>query len=265
MTAARLHTGQYSGKVTELKTADGLLAGITAYSPERCNPDFHCHENPHLILLLNGGNVYNTRRRSSEKTAGDLLFYHSGEVHQTLPGTAFSRCINLEPEPDFLGRNGLTEEDLQRAAASGPDGKFLVLKMYKELSVDDAFSQTSLQVLFLGMLGNLRKAPVSPPVWLTRLLELLNDEWDTVPTLDGLSKAVGVHPVTVSKYFTKYVGCTLGEYMRKTKVDRSLALIRSGRYSLTEVAVACGFADQSHFIRNFKAYTGCLPKEFQQW
>lgn len=265
MATARLHKGQYSGKVTGLKTADGLLAGVTVYSPERCNPDFHCHENPHLILLLNGGNVYNTRRRSSEKTAGDLLFYHSGEVHQTLPGTAFSRCINLETEHAFLERYHLSEEDLQRAAASGPTGKFLVLKMYKELSADDAFSQTSLHILFLGLLGNLQKAPVSPPDWLARLLELLRDEWDTVPVLDDLSKAVGVHPVTVSKYFTKYVGCTLGEYMRKTKVDKSLTLIRSGRYSLTEVATACGFADQSHFIRNFKAYTGCLPKEFQHW
>eukprot|EP01041_Mallomonas_annulata_P036644 gene36644-59787_t len=88
--------GQYSGRVAGLKTADGLLAGITSYTAEDCNPRFHSHENPHLILLLNGGNVYNSRRQSSEKMAGDVLFYHSDEVHQTLPGTVFSKCINLE-------------------------------------------------------------------------------------------------------------------------------------------------------------------------
>lgn len=263
MATARLHKGQYSGELSRLKTADGLLAGITAYSPEHCDPGFHCHENPHLILLLNGGNVYNTRRQSSEKTAGDMLFYHSGEVHQTLPGTAFSRCINLEVEHDFLKRHHMTEEMLQRVAGCGPDGKFMLLKIYRELQADDALGPVSLQALFLGMSGKLRKEPGRYPPWLTQLLALLNDEWDGVPTLEALSAKLGVHPVTISKYFTRFMGCTLGEYLRKAKIEKSLPLIRSGHYSLTEVAVACGFADQSHFIRNFKAHTGWLPKAFE--
>lgn len=246
-----------------MKTADGLLAGITSYSQDRCNPDFHCHENPHLILLLNGGNVYNSHRHSHEKTAGDMLFYHSGEIHQTLPGTALSKCINLEVERGFMDRHHLSEETLQRAAGAGPETKFLVLKMYKELLADDPLTKPSLQLLFLGMVGRAQTEVSQKPAWLAQVLALLHDEWDTVPELDGLAKTVGVHPVTISKYFTKYVGCTLGDYLRKIKVDKSIALIRGGQHSLTEVAVACGFADQSHFIRNFKTYTGLRPKEFQ--
>lgn len=263
MRSTKLHKGEYSGHVTGLKTADGLLAGITSYAQNRCNPDFHSHENPHLILLLNGGNVYNSRRRSLEKTAGDMLFYHSGEVHQTLPGTASSKCINLEMDHAFLARHHIAEETLAKVAASGPDNKLLVLKMYKELLADDPFTDTSLQLLFLGMVGNAQKEVSANPPWLVNLLALLRDEWSMVPSLESLSVAVGAHPVTISKYFTRYMGCTLGEYLRKTKVEKSIALIRGGHHSLTEVATECGFADQSHFIRNFKAYTGMLPKEFQ--
>lgn len=256
-----LHKGEYSGHITGIKTADGLTAGITAYAPERCNLDFHCHENPHLILLLNGGNVYNSRRRSLEKTAGDMLFYHSGEVHQTLPGTAFSKCINLEVDLAFLERYHISEQTLAQVAASG--NRLPVLKMYKELQAADALTGPSLQMLFLALVGNTQKEAKANPPWLAKLLALLNDEWHAVPSLESLSAAVGAHPVTISKYFTKYVGCTLGEYLRKTKVEKSLPLIRNGLRSLTQVAADCGFADQSHFIRNFKAYTGMLPKEFQ--
>jgi AraC family transcriptional regulator len=261
--ASWLHKGQYSGKITEQKTADGLLAGITSYSTDGCNPDFHCHENPHLILLLNGGNVYNTRRKSAEKMAGDMLFYHSGEIHQTLPGTAFSKCINLEVEQTFLANYHVSEQMLQQAAGAGANAKFLVLKMYKELLVNDALTHTSLQLLFLGLVGNTQKEMPPKPIWLAQVEALLHDEWDTVPSLETLSKAAGVHPVTISKYFTKYMGCTLGEYLRKIKVEKSMDFIRGGQDSLTEVATKCGFADQSHFIRNFKTYTGLLPKEFQ--
>ena len=261
--ASRLHKGQYSGKITNQKTTDGLLVGITSYSADACNPDFHCHENPHMILLLNGGNVYNSRRKSTEKIAGDMLFYHSGEIHQTLPGTAFSKCINLEVEQAFMADYHISEQMLQQAVTAGSDAKFLVLKMYKELLAKDALTNPSIQLLFLGLVGNAQKGTNAKPAWLAQVEALLHDEWDTVPSLDALSKAAGVHPVTISKYFTKYMGCTLGEYLRKMKVEKSMDFIRNGQNSLTEVAARCGFADQSHFIRNFKAYTGLLPKEFQ--
>jgi len=260
--ASRLHKGQYSGKITDQQSADGLLVGITSYSVDGCNPDFHCHENPHLILLLNGGNVYNSPRKSTEKTAGDMLFYHSGEIHQTLPGTAFSKCINLEVEQDFLSDFHISEQMLQRAVV-GTNAKFLVLKMYKELLANDQLTHASIQLLFLGLVEKEPKGTTVKPAWLARLEALLQDEWDTVPNLDTLSKAVDVHPVTISKYFTKHMGCTLGEYLRKIKVEKSMGFIRGGQDSLTEVATRCGFADQSHFIRNFKAYTGLLPKEFK--
>jgi len=261
--ASRLHKGQYSGKITEQKTADGLLVGITSYSADGCNPDFHCHENPHLILLLNGGNVYNSRRKSTEKIAGDMLFYHSGEIHQTLPGTILSKCINLEVEQTFLSENHVSEQALQQAANAGFNSKVLVLKMYKELLANDALTNPSIQLLFLDLLANAQKEITTKPTWLIHVQALLHDEWDTVPSLDTLSQVAGVHPVTISKYFTKYMGCTLGEYLRKIKVEKSMDLIRGAQDSLTEVSAKCGFADQSHFIRNFKMYTGMLPKEFQ--
>ncbi|MEW6737177.1 MAG: helix-turn-helix domain-containing protein [Acidobacteriota bacterium] len=41
-------------------------------------------------------------------------------------------------------------------------------------------------------------------------------------------------------------------------------MIKNSQMSLTEIALHCGFADQSHFTRNFKEITGFLPKEFRK-
>jgi AraC family transcriptional regulator len=102
------------------------------------------------------------------------------------------------------------------------------------------------------------------PFWVKSLKELLNDCWNENPNLQDLATVLQINPITISKHFPKYFGCTLGEYMRRIKINRSLPLIQSEKKTLTEIGLECGFADQSHFIRTFKNQTGFLPKQFQK-
>jgi AraC family transcriptional regulator len=81
--------------------------------------------------------------------------------------------------------------------------------------------------------------------------------------LHELSVETGTHPVTISKYFTRYFGCTLSEYMRKLRVMNSIALVKNTTHLLTRIAHESGFADQAHFTRAFKQITGFLPKEYR--
>ena len=106
---------------------------------------------------------------------------------------------------------------------------------------------------------------IKSPRWMHRLDELLNEKWNEPVTLKELSVSTETHPVTISKNFRKYFSCTLGEYMRKLKIDRSIPLIKNSNMSLTDIASHCGFADQSHFTRTFLRTTGFLPKEFRRF
>jgi len=103
------------------------------------------------------------------------------------------------------------------------------------------------------------------PSWIMRLKELLHEHWNEQMTLQEMSVIVGVHPITISKFFRKFFACTLGEYQRKLKIEKSIQLIKNSDMTLSEIAFYCGFADQSHFIRNFKKMTGFLPKHFQNF
>jgi AraC-like DNA-binding protein len=42
-------------------------------------------------------------------------------------------------------------------------------------------------------------------------------------------------------------------------VEQNKGLLRDGRLSLSDVALSCGFADQSHFTRVFTKLTGLTP------
>ena len=42
-------------------------------------------------------------------------------------------------------------------------------------------------------------------------------------------------------------------------MEQNKGLLRDGRLSLSDVALSCGFADQSHFTRVFTKLTGLTP------
>ncbi|TKC63585.1 AraC family transcriptional regulator [Pedobacter hiemivivus] len=66
----------------------------------------------------------------------------------------------------------------------------------------------------------------------------------------------------LSRKFQDYVGLSPKEYLRVSRFILSLDhLKRYPVFSLTEVAYKSGYYDQAHFIRDYKDYTGCTPRE----
>jgi AraC family transcriptional regulator len=114
------------------------------------------------------------------------------------------------------------------------------------------------------LITNKKFVEKSRPNLLDKIVELLNDNWNSEISLSDLAFVANVHPKTISKHFPRYFNCTLGEYRRIIKVDKSLSLIKTSNLSLTEIAYECGFYDQSHFTATFKYMTGFRPKEFQK-
>lgn len=61
--------------------------------------------------------------------------------------------------------------------------------------------------------------------------------------------------------FKEYTGLTVKQYVRLTRINIAKEMLISGR-SISEIAQHCGFCDDSHFIRTFRALVGSTPKEF---
>lgn len=253
-----------SGEIRNNRNFDGLTVGTTSYRTGAINDALHSHDNPTICFLLQGGGVEKRNRNIYEREPCDVRFYHGEELHQSFIKVFPSKCVNLELKHQFLSRYEISENTIGAAVSKNLDVKFLMLKIHNELLVDDVFTNSSIEILLLSLLDETRKSDRKRPDWITNLYEILNDRWAEHLSLEDLSSAVNVHPTTISKHFTKYFSCTLGEYMRKLKVNKSIFLIRNSKLSLTDIACACGFADQSHFTRNFKKLTGFLPKDFKR-
>ena len=65
--------------------------------------------------------------------------------------------------------------------------------------------------------------------------------------------------------FKRYVGLTPKVYQRVLRFNEVFVKIReNGTIDWAEVAVQCGYADQSHFIKEFRRFSGFKPAEFIQ-
>lgn len=62
-----------------------------------------------------------------------------------------------------------------------------------------------------------------------------------------------------SKAFKVSVGMTPHKWLQTQRVEKARRLLISTDASLAEIAVECGFSDQSHFARIFKRAVGVTP------
>ncbi|MCH5598375.1 helix-turn-helix domain-containing protein [Niabella ginsengisoli] len=205
------------------------------------------------------------RKESFSVTTGSVQFYHREELHLNQNTQIPSKNINIEISEPLFKEFGFTEEELKKSTDNIAKTKLTILKIYKECLISDTFSQDSINMLLsnLACSQNYSEQFFHCPNWVYILHEFLNDCWDKSPSLKDLSNVLNLSPITISKYFPRYFGCTLGEYSRRLKIEKSLTLIQNSSASLTDIAFECGFADQSHFIRAFKQQTGFLPKKFR--
>lgn len=74
-----------------------------------------------------------------------------------------------------------------------------------------------------------------------------------------LATAVRLSPSHFARAFKRSVGCSPHHYMLKRRIERAKEHMRTSDTPLAQIAVECGFSDQSHFTRCFKRCEGETP------
>lgn len=265
----KLEHGKYLGKNSRTFHMDGLIVSKTTYQ-EKVFEGWHFHENNHLSFILEGGNRECRKNGEMAVIPGSIMLYHSGEWHRNSNTQHPSQNINLEIEDSFLTHYGASftagphnELNIFQARAT-----LTAIKIYHDCLAADQHSTPSIHQQLLALLQTAGDSSQPEKQLFAgrsgKVIELLQDRWNETISLQDLSVITQLHPVTVSRHFSAYFNCSLGEYMRKIRVQKALSLIRQTDQPFTTIAYECGFFDQSHFIRAFREQTGFLPKDFRK-
>ena len=101
------------------------------------------------------------------------------------------------------------------------------------------------------------------PKWLERVRDILEQRFAEPFKLSEIAAEAGVHPVHLAREFRKYYGTSVGEYLRRVRIEYACRELMGSDAAVTNIAFAAGFADQSHFSRTFKRLCGTTPGRYR--
>lgn len=262
-----LKRGNFFGETNRTIHLDGITLTDTVYTHQYV--DWHFHENAYFTFILQGKLIEGNKKETYRCSNGSLLFHSWQEAHYNIKPEGYTRGFHIEFAKNCFNDFSFDINNLQGSfCIENPDLKFLLYKVFRETKISDDVAVATTQMLLFEIFGRMLKFKENlqdkKPLWTKKIKEILNDEYAKKITLLNLSKELDIHPVHLSRDFSKHFACTLSEYVRKIRIAKSLALLSDENLSLTEIAFACGFADQSHFLRCFKQMNGATPSNFRK-
>lgn len=94
---------------------------------------------------------------------------------------------------------------------------------------------------------------------IARVIYLIERDYANPPSLDMLAKEVECSPFHLSRLFARQMGMSIPRFLRTKRIEKAAALLKEGRFNVSEVASSVGYASLSAFTKAFVEQIGCCP------
>jgi AraC family transcriptional regulator len=229
----------------------------------------HAHPTAGFCLVLDGTYVERYGARSLDCRPRTVTFSPAGAEHRNVFAEAASHCFTIDVPARWIERLGASSMVLRDPVAF--DGGALAPiaeRLLREGRHGDDSAPLIIEGLVLEMIGsaarNAREAgetKISPAI--RRARELLEAHFTEPISLSDVATATGRHPVYVATEFRRAYGETIGEFVRRLRVESACRDLADPERPLADVALAAGFANQSHFTRVFRRAVGLTPAAYR--
>jgi len=96
-----------------------------------------------------------------------------------------------------------------------------------------------------------------------RATEYIEEQSNRPLRVDEIARVLGLEMTKFSSLFRQATGMSMQRWHVRVRVHQAQRMMLDGPdQHLSEVAARLGFADQSHFARAFKQFTGSTPREW---
>ena len=256
------------------------------------------HGDLHLLIMLKGSFCTDIGGCRFDCHAGDLILIAPWELHGNYSVEAFAELLSITVFCSSL-RSGLSSsaawldallqlppqermEHLRKKECILLAGKHAetLIRSSKSISVaeeqrleindfsfgsmESAWEFIRIQQLFAGFLqyiGNVgtNSGKRNLAEYLAPALRLLEAGTETVVTTARAAEECNLNSGYFNNVFKKIYGISFYTYELKYRLRRAETDLRSGQFSIKEIAQKHGFADASHFSRTFKRYYASAP------
>jgi AraC family transcriptional regulator len=103
------------------------------------------------------------------------------------------------------------------------------------------------------------------PQWgrLQQVIEYIRTNLGTELSIVDLARIAQTSPFHFARQFKASTGLTPHQYVLEGRVERAKQLLADPRFSIADVAQACGFATQAHLTTVFRGHVGATPGTYR--
>ena len=134
-----------------------------------------------------------------------------------------------------------------------------------KLQLENLFNQLAVYLLgkYTTSKPQIKEYNGLAPFKLKQILELIGDSFTEEVSTSQLANYLHMSQFHFTREFKKSVGVTPYHYIMQQRVKMAKRVLKQQDASIAEVAVECGFSNQSHLGRVFKQHTGTTPRKFR--
>jgi len=131
------------------------------------------------------------------------------------------------------------------------------------LFVDSIAAALAVQLLGLGSTPDAKKRGLSASQ-LKRLFDFVETHLEQPLSIDILAQEAGASSSHLRHSFREITGQTIHRYVMRRRVEKARSLLLWKDWSVSEIALATGFAHQSHLARWMRRELGYTPRDLKR-
>lgn len=95
------------------------------------------------------------------------------------------------------------------------------------------------------------------------LLRYIDNNITKTTTVSQIAASLSYSESYLSHLFKKKVGISIQEYISRKRIERSLLLLSSGKYSVKDISEILKYESPKSFTKAFKKHMNCTPTEYK--
>ncbi len=103
-----------------------------------------------------------------------------------------------------------------------------------------------------------------PKYQLHQVIDYINAHLDQNISLSDLAEVAGISQSHFARLFKQSMDITPHQYLIEQRVERAKKLLQQRQVAIADVALECGFANQTHLTKCFRQLIGITPKAYRQ-
>lgn len=257
-----------SGEVLKQRRLSGFTVQQVRYHPGT-EISAHCHEQAYVTLVTEGHYLESYGGEFFRVGTGALRYLPAGFLHANRFPSEMT-CLRVEIQQRVLDQIRESSRMLERPGEiQGVPAAWLANRLLLEFHEQDSVSGMALEGMLMEILAEgarslQAKASGPTPRWLRSARAFLEMRFLEDIRLNDVAQIAGVHPVHLAREFRRHYRRSIGEFVRELRVAHASRLLAHSSTPIAEIAINCGFSDQSHFSSVFKKQMGVTPAKFRE-